>query len=101
MTHLFVAFSAEDNERGKGGKCECKDENEAEEEPQTRVEVSEEEKLLLSRDKNCGRRRRKNSLGPPVVCLRGELFLFCSFLADPNLIFCTPWTLLQRKVSIW
>ena len=43
MTHLFVAFSAENNERGKGGKCECKDENEAEEEPQTRVEVSEEE----------------------------------------------------------
>ena len=44
MTHLFVAFSAEDNECSKGGKCKCKDENEAEEEPQTRVEVSEEEK---------------------------------------------------------
>ena len=42
--HLFVAFSAENNERGKGGKWDGKDENEAEEEPQTGVEVSEEEK---------------------------------------------------------
>ena len=47
MTHLFVAFSAEDNERGKGGKCEGKDENEAEEEPQTGVEVSEEENFYF------------------------------------------------------
>ena len=40
-THLLVAFSAEDNEGGTGGKSEGKDEDEGEEEPQTGVQVSE------------------------------------------------------------
>ena len=37
------------------------------------------------------------SLGPPIVGLGGELFLFCSLLADSNLLLRTPWTLLEEK----
>ena len=46
-THLFVAFSAEDNEGGTGGKSESEDENEGEEELQTRAQVSGERSNLM------------------------------------------------------
>ena len=43
----------------------------------------------------------ENSLDPPIVGFGGELFLFCSLLADSNLLLCTPRTLLEEKYQVW
>ena len=40
------------------------------------------------------------SLGPPIVGLRGELFPLCSFLADSDPFFGTPWPLLGKNRNI-
>ena len=70
-THLLVAFSAEDNEGGTGGKGESKDEYEGEQEPQTRVQVSEERSKSdlnsLFPQKSCIEIEWESSLGPPIV----------------------------------
>ena len=41
------------------------------------------------------------SLGPPIVGLGGELFPLCSFLADSDSFFGTPWSLLGKNVLIF
>ena len=41
------------------------------------------------------------SLGPPIVRLGGELFPLCSFLADSDSFFGTPWPLLGKNVLIF
>ena len=41
------------------------------------------------------------SLGPPIVGLGGELFPLCSFLADSDPFFGTPWSLLGKNILIF
>ena len=63
--HLFVAFSAEDNEGGAGGKRESKDEYKGQQEPQTGVQVSEERSK--SDLNSLFPQKWENLLGPPIV----------------------------------